>query len=284
MAKISKECAMKIKLDKVASYSILLVAVFFSMFPIFWTISTSIKARVDTFTLPPKFFNFSPTWKNYQLLFELDGFWRIYANTIFITLATTALCLIIGSLAAYSLARTEKFRGRSALEILMIVVRALPGIVIILPLYNLSTYFGLYDRAWALILIYTGFNIPFAIWLMTNFFDQVPTEIEDAARVDGASNKQLFTKVLIPLVTPGLVATGVFVALLSWNEFLIPVIMAGESSKTMPILVSSFISNRTLDWGPMAAAATVALLPIIIFTIAIQKWLVVGLSGGAVKE
>lgn len=284
MAKISKECAMKIKLDKVASYSILLIAVFFSMFPIFWTISTSIKARVDTFTLPPKFFNFTPTWKNYQLLFELDGFWRIYANTIFITLATTALCLIIGSLAAYSLARTEKFRGRGALEILMIIVRALPGIVIILPLYNLSTYFGLYDRAWALILIYTGFNIPFAIWLMTNFFDQVPTEIEDAARVDGASNMQLFTKVLIPLVTPGLVATGVFVALLSWNEFLIPVIMAGESSKTMPILVSSFISNRTLDWGPMAAAATVALLPIIIFTIAIQKWLVVGLSGGAVKE
>ena len=284
MAKISKECAMKIKLAKVASYSILLVAVFFSMFPIFWTISTSIKARIDTFTLPPKFFNFTPTWKNYQLLFELDGFWRIYANTIFITLATTALCLIIGSLAAYSLARTEKFRGRSALEILMIIVRALPGIVIILPLYNLSTYFGLYDRAWALILIYTSFNIPFAIWLMTNFFDQVPTEIEDAARVDGASNMQLFTKVLIPLVTPGLVATGVFVALLSWNEFLIPVIMAGESSKTMPILVSSFISNRTLDWGPMAAAATVALLPIIIFTIAIQKWLVVGLSGGAVKE
>ena len=275
---------MKIKLDKVISYSILSVALFFSMFPIFWTISTSIKARIDTFTLPPKFFNFTPTWKNYQLLFSLDGFWKIYFNTIFITLATTALCLVIGSLAAYSLARVEKFSGRSALEILMIIVRALPGIVIILPLYNLSTYFGLYDRAWALILIYTGFNIPFAIWLMTNFFDQVPTEIEDAARVDGASNLQLFTKVLIPLVTPGLVATGVFVALLSWNEFLIPIIMAGESSKTMPILVSSFISNRTLDWGPMAAAATVALLPIVIFTIAIQKWLVVGLSGGAVKE
>ena len=275
---------MKIKVGKVVSYSILFIAVFFSMFPIFWTISTSIKARVDTFTLPPKFFNFTPTWKNYQLLFQLDGFWRIYVNTIVITLATTALCLIIGSLAAYSLARTKKFRGRSALEILMIIVRALPGIVIILPLYNLSTYFGLYDKAWALILIYTGFNIPFAIWLMTNFFDQVPTEIEDAARVDGASNMQLFTKVLIPLVTPGLVATGVFVALLSWNEFLIPVIMAGENSKTMPILVSSFISNRTLDWGPMAAAATVALLPIVIFTIAIQKWLVVGLSGGAVKE
>jgi multiple sugar transport system permease protein len=269
---------------KLFSYLILLLATVFSLFPIFWTISTSIKTRIDTFTLPPKFFTFTPTLKNYQSLFQYDGFWRICLNTIFITFCTTVLCLAIGSLAAYSLARNSKFRGRSSLEILMIVVRALPGIVIILPLYNLSTYIGSYDKMWALILIYTGFNIPFAIWLMTNFFDQVPIEIEDAARVDGANNFQLFTRVLMPLVAPGLVATGVFVALLSWNEFLIPIIMAGENSKTLPILVSSFISNRTLDWGPMAAAATFALIPIIIFTIFIQKWLVVGLSGGAVKE
>ena len=275
---------MKLKPGKFFSYGILLIAVFISLFPIFWTISTSIKTRVDTFTLPPKFFNFSPTLKNYQSLLQYDGFWRIYFNTILITFCTTVLCLLIGSLAAYALARTPRFRGRNSLEILMIVVRALPGIVIILPLYNLSTYLGLYDKIWALILIYTGFNIPFAIWLMTNFFDQVPIEIEDAARVDGASHLQLFSRVLLPLVAPGLVATGVFVALLSWNEFLIPIIMAGEDSKTLPILVSSFISNRTLDWGPMAAAATFALIPIIIFTIAIQKWLVVGLSGGAVKE
>lgn len=275
---------MKLKPGKLLSYGILLIAVFISLFPIFWTISTSIKTRVDTFTLPPKFFNFSPTLKNYQSLLQYDGFWRIYFNTILITFCTTVLCLLIGSLAAYALARTPRFRGRNSLEILMIVVRALPGIVIILPLYNLSTYLGLYDKVWALILIYTGFNIPFAIWLMTNFFDQVPIEIEDAARVDGANNLQLFGRVLLPLVAPGLVATGVFVALLSWNEFLIPIIMAGEDSKTLPILVSSFISNRTLDWGPMAAAATFALIPIIIFTVAIQKWLVVGLSGGAVKE
>lgn len=275
---------MKLKPGKLLSYGILLIAVFISLFPIFWTISTSIKTRVDTFTLPPKFFNFSPTLKNYQSLLQYDGFWRIYFNTILITFCTTVLCLLIGSLAAYALARTPRFRGRNSLEILMIVVRALPGIVIILPLYNLSTYLGLYDKIWALILIYTGFNIPFAIWLMTNFFDQVPIEIEDAARVDGANNLQLFGRVLLPLVAPGLVATGVFVALLSWNEFLIPIIMAGEDSKTLPILVSSFISNRTLDWGPMAAAATFALIPIIIFTFVIQKWLVVGLSGGAVKE
>jgi len=275
---------MKLNFGKITSYGILLVAVFISIFPIFWTISTSIKTRVDTFTLPPKFFNFSPTLKNYQSLLQYDGFWRIYFNTIFITFCTTVLCLLIGSLAAYALARTPRFRGRNSLEVLMIIVRALPAIVIILPIYNLSTYLGLYDKIWALILIYTGFNIPFAIWLMTNFFDQVPIEIEDAARVDGANNLQLFSRVLLPLVAPGLVATGVFVALLSWNEFLIPIIMAGEDSKTLPILVSSFISNRTLDWGPMAAAATFALIPIIIFTVAIQKWLVVGLSGGAVKE
>ena len=275
---------MKIKPGKIFSYLVLSIAVFVSLFPIFWTLSTSIKTRVDTFTLPPKFFNFSPTLKNYQSLLQYDGFWQIYFNTILITFCTTALCLLVGSLAAYALARTPRFKGRNSLEILMIIVRALPGIVIILPLYNLSSYLGLYDKIWALILIYAGFNIPFAIWLMTNFFDQVPIEIEDAARVDGANHVQLFVRVLLPLVAPGLVATGVFVALLSWNEFLIPIIMAGEDSKTLPILVSSFISNRTLDWGPMAAAATFALIPIIIFTVVIQKWLVIGLSGGAVKE
>ena len=117
-----------------------------------------------------------------------------------------------------------------------------------------------------------------------SFFEQIPVEIEESARVDGASTFKLFTRIILPLAAPGLVATGIFVSLLSWNEFLIPVIMAGENSKTLPVLVASFISNRTLDWGPMAAAAMVALIPIVLLTVVIQRWLVAGLSSGAVKE
>ena len=126
--------------------------------------------------------------------------------------------------------------------------------------------------------------IPFAIWLLTSFFNQIPIEIEEAARVDGASNTRMFVQVILPLAAPGLVATGIFISLLSWNEFLIPVIMAGENAKTLPVFVASFISNKNLDWGPMAAAATVAMVPIVALTVFIQRWLVTGLSSGAVKD
>ena len=254
-----------------ASYSLLIGASFLSLFPLFWTISTSIKDRVDTYSLPPKFFSFTPTLKNYTSLFALEKFWQIYSNSIIITLGSTLICLVI-------------FRGRTPLEGLMIAVRALPAIVLLLPIYKLSSFLGLYDSKIGLILIFAGFNIPFAIWLLMSFFEQIPVEIEESARVDGASTFKLFTRIILPLAAPGLVATGIFVSLLSWNEFLIPVIMAGENSKTLPVLVASFISNRTLDWGPMAAAATVALIPIVLLTVVIQRWLVAGLSSGAVKE
>ena len=207
------------KKEKISGYSILIFASFLALFPLFWTFSTSIKNRVDTYTLPPKFFDFTPTFKNYSSLFAIDAFPKIYLNTIFVTVMSTLIVLVIGSLSAYAIARRSRFRGRSSLEALMIAVRALPGIVL-----------------------------------------------------------------LLPLAMPGIMATGVFIALLSWNEFLIPVIMAGEESKTLPVFVAGFISNRTLDWGPMAAAATIALIPIVIFTIFIQKYLVAGLSSGAVKE
>lgn len=272
------------KKDKYSSYFVLIFASFLALFPLFWTFSTSIKNRVDTYTLPPKFFNFTPTFKNYSSLFKIDAFPKIYLNTILVTVMSTLIVLIVGALSAYAIARRPSFRGKSSLEALLIAVRALPGIVLLLPLYRLSSYFGLYDSIWALTFIYAGFNLPFAIWLLTSFFRQIPIELEEAARVDGASNMRMFIKILLPLAMPGIVATGVFVALLSWNEFLIPVIMAGEESKTLPVFVASFISNRTLDWGPMAAAATIALIPIVIFTIFIQKYLVSGLSSGAVKE
>ncbi len=266
------------------SYLILLVATFTALFPLFWTVSTSIKFKVETYVLPPKFINFTPTAKNYQSLFGMESFSRIYMNSILITVLSTLICLIAGAFTAYAIARRAEFAGRKPLEALMIAVRALPGIVIILPLFNLGSFIGIYDNIWAITLIYAGFTVPFAVWLMTSFFEQIPIEIEEAARIDGAGTLVLFRRVLLPIAAPGIVATGVFVALLSWNEFLIPVIMAGENAKTLPVLVASFISNRTLDWGPMAAAATVAIIPIAIFTILIQKWLVSGLSGGAVKE
>jgi ABC-type glycerol-3-phosphate transport system permease component len=266
------------------SYLVLIGASLVALFPLFWTISTSIKNRKDSYVIPPKFVQFDPTAKNYRQLFETDAFGRIYWNTIFVTASSTVIAVVIGTMAGYALARHRRFPGRRPFEATLVLVRALPGVVLIVPIYQLATRLDLYNNRWALIVIYATLNLPFAIWLMTGFLEQIPSEVEESARTDGANGIKTFFFVILPLAAPGIVATSIFVALLAWNEFLIPVLLAGEDSKTLPVYISGFISARTLDWGPMAAASALAIVPIAIFTALIQRRLVGGLSSGAVKE
>lgn len=271
------------RIGHAVSYIILLGAALISLFPLFWTLSTSIKTRNDTFILPPKFFNFEATWKNYIAIFDTRGFGQIYLNTVVITLASTVLCVLISTLAAYSLARSPRFRSRRPLEMSMILVRAIPAIVIMVPLFTITSKLGVYDNHVALILMYAAVNVPFATWLMTSFVGQVPVTLEQSAAVDGAGRLQILWHVVLPLILPGMAATTIFVALLAWNEFLIPVMLAGNSAKTLPVFISGFISARNLDWGPMAAASSLAILPIAILTVLAQRWLISGLSSGAIK-
>lgn len=269
---------------RLISYLILGAAVVAALFPLFWTISTSIKSRVDAFADPPKFFSFDATAKNYRAMLGDERFIGIFWNTVVVTVGSTMLCTAIGALAAYSLARHRRFPGRRPFEATLILVRALPGIIVVIPLFQIVTRLGLYDNKLAMIIIYAAVNLPFAVWLLTGFLEQVPVEIEESARTDGAGWLRLFGLVIFPLALPGLAATTIFVGLLAWNEFLIPAILAGEDSKTLPVYISGFISARTLDWGPLAAASSLAIIPIALFTALIQRKLVSGLSSGAVKE
>jgi ABC-type glycerol-3-phosphate transport system permease component len=275
--------ATKAQIGKAVSYTILLLAAFVALFPLFWTLSTSIKTRNDTFVLPPKFFSFEPTWKNYAAIFDTRGFGHIYLNTVVITLASTLLCVLVSTLAAYALARSPRFRSRRPLEVSLILVRAIPAIVIMVPLFTITSKLGVYDNHFALILMYAAVNVPFATWLMMSFVEQVPVTLEQSAAVDGAGRLQILWHVVLPLILPGMAATTIFVALLAWNEFLIPVMLAGNSAKTLPVFISGFISARNLDWGPMAAASSLAILPIAILTVLAQRWLISGLSSGAIK-
>ena len=281
---MSASSASSSRAGRVLSYVLLLAAVVSALFPLFWTFSTSIKRRVDTFAIPPRFVSFTPTWKNFTQLFNDEAFWNAYRNTAFITLVSTAISVFVGTLAAYALARHRRFTGRRTFEATLVLVRAMPGIVLMVPIYQMVTRFDLYNNRWALIMIYATINLPFAVWLMTGFIEQIPIEIEESARTDGANGFRVLLHATMPLAAPGVVATSIFVALLAWNEFLIPVLLAGEDSKTLPVYISGFISNRNLDWGPMAAASTLAIIPIAVFTALIQRRLVGGLSSGAVKE
>jgi ABC-type glycerol-3-phosphate transport system permease component len=266
-----------------ACYLALCVAALVALFPLFWTLSTAVKTREDTFALPPVFFDFTPTLKNFAAILQTRGFGQIYLNTVVITLAATLLCVLVSTLAAYALARAPRFRGRRPLEIGMILIRAIPAIVIMVPLFAITSRLGVYDNHIALIVMYAAVNMPFATWLMTSFIAQVPQSLEDSAAVDGARRWQVLVLVVLPLILPGMAATTIFVALLAWNEFLIPVMLAGNSAKTLPVFISGFISARSYDWGLMAAAAALAILPIAILTVLAQRWLISGLSSGAIK-
>ena len=271
------------KIAATASYGLLGLAAFVALFPLFWTLSTAVKNRDDTFAMPPVFFDFVPTAKNFVAIVQTRGFGQIYLNTIVITVASTLLCVAVSTLAAYALARSPDFRGRRPLEIGMILIRAIPAIVIMVPLFAITSRLGVYDNHLALIVMYAAVNMPFATWLMTSFIAQVPPSLEESAAVDGARRWQVLGLVVLPLILPGMAATTIFVALLAWNEFLIPVMLAGNSAKTLPVFISGFISARNFDWGPMAAAASLAILPIAILTVLAQRWLISGLSSGAIK-
>jgi ABC-type glycerol-3-phosphate transport system permease component len=270
-------------LGNLAAYATLGACVIIALFPLFWTISTSIKQRVDTFVLPPKFLDFTPTLKNYLAIFNTAGFGKIYWNTVIITLGSTMLCVAVSTMTAYALARAPRFRSRRSLEVSLILVRAVPAIVIMVPLFQIVSLLGLYDNHLMLIVMYAAVNIPFATWLMTSFVEQIPIALEQSAAVDGASRLKILWFVVLPLMLPGIAATTIITGLVTWNEFLIPVMLAGNDSKTLPVFIAGFISARNLDWGPMAAASSLAIIPIAILTVLAQKKLVSGLASGAIK-
>ena len=267
----------------VLSYATLAVACFVALFPLFWTVSTAIKQRGDTFVLPPKFFNFEPTAKNFSAILQTRGFWQICLNTAVITIGSTLLCVAISTLAAYALARSPQFRSRRPLEAGLILIRAVPAIVVMVPLFQIVSRLGLYDNQLVLIIMYAAVNIPFAVWLMISFVEQIPIALEHSAAIDGAGRMQILFHVVLPLILPGMAATTIFIALLGWNEFLIPVMLSGNNAKTLPVFIAGFVSSKNLDWGPLAAASAIAVLPITVLTVAAQRALVSGLSTGAIK-
>jgi len=274
---------MKIRVGSIATIIFLTFTSIALLFPIFWTISTSLKTRAETFQLPPIYVGFTPTLRNYESLFTDAAFLRVLMNTIVVTVGSTLLAITVGALAAYGLARARSFPGRRPLEVSLILLRAMPGVVLVVPLYDLLANAGLLGKMPTLVVLYALVNLPFTIWIMTPYFQGIPAELEEAAVVDGASSRIVFLRIVLPVALPGIAATALFVGLLAWNEFLIPVVLGNESTKTLPVLISGFISARDLDWGPMAAASSLAIIPIAIVTIVMQRRLVSGLSQGAVK-
>jgi multiple sugar transport system permease protein len=251
------------------------------LFPIVWVILGSLKGREEASAIPPVWI-FRPSIENYVSAFVRRNFSMLFVNSLVATLGSTVVVVVLGSMAGYGLARF-RIMGKQGILVWIMSTRMFPPIAAIIPIFLLFKNLDLIDTRQGLVLIYIAFNLPFAIWIMTGFFAEIPSELDDAALVDGCTPWQAFTKVILPLSLPGLAATAIFCMIFSWNEFLFALIISRSHSQTLPIGVMGFITQRGVLWGEMSAASTVIMMPMIVFIFFVQRYLIRGLSFGAVK-
>ena len=255
-----------------------------ALFPVYWMVLTSFKRNSEVRTLTPSFLPRNPTLNNYHKVFEREYFWTAMRNSLMVTVTVVFLALAIAFFAAVALSRF-RFRGRTWFLIAVIGIQMIPAEALIISLFQVLDGRDLTNRIIGLSLTYLIFVLPFTIWTLRGFVSGVPLELEDAARVDGASRFGAFMRVTLPLVAPGLVATGIFAFILAWNEFIFAlVIMNRPQTQTMPVWLQAFNEGaRGTDWGGVMAGSTVMALPVVIFFLLVQRKVTAGLTAGAVK-
>jgi multiple sugar transport system permease protein len=254
------------------TYVALIITMGVILSPYLWLILTSFKDRVDAFAIPPKIL-FKPTLDNYQVAFDQKGFTLNLVNSMIVSTLSTTIALVIGVPAAYSLARF-RFRANNLFLLFLLSARMLPAIVLAVPLFILFNDVRLIDNYAALVLAYLTFNLPFSVWMMRGFFLSVPSEVDEAAVIDGCSYFGAFFRAVLPLI---------FCMINSWNEFLFALILTGRHTATLPVAIPQLLTPWGTFWGQIAAVGTVTTIPVLVFAFAVQKYLVRGMTGGAIQ-
>ena len=273
------------KLSRGLKYVLLGVAVVAAIAPVYWMVTISLKNEVDQFASPPRWFRFAPTLAHYYDAFFVRSFAKYLTTSLTVAGLSTICAVTLGTLAAYGLARF-KLRGKldQRLSLWILSTRMFPPIVTAVPLFLLMRDLRLLNTIGSLVIVYTALNLPFVVWMMRGFFRELPRELEEAAMVDGDSRLGALIRVILPLVTPGLAATAVFCLIVSWNEFLLALVMTQtDASMTLPVGIAGRVTQYEIKWGVMSAAGVVAMIPILAFAMSVQRYLVRGLSLGAVK-
>ena len=258
---------------------VLLIVAFFA-FPLLWIVLTAIKPPIDVFAYPPKFI-FTPTLDNYRNVLESD-FMGSLRNSVIVALVSAAFSVALGTLTAYGFSRYTP-RGGDNLFFWILSLRMLPAIAVTVPYFLLFQRVGLTDTLLALVLVYSVFNISFTVWLLKGFFDEVPKEMEEAAKMDGYGPWGVFTHVALPLVIPGIATAMIFNVIQSINEFLLAFVLTQRKATTAPIALLNFLTPMGLDWGGISAAATMLVVPVVALAILVRKHLIRGMSFGQLE-
>lgn len=264
---------------------IIFLATLAVLIPFIYLFLNSIKPEFEFLSIPPRLFPSRIVTKYYSFLLNPESeTLRFLYNSLVVTSATTILAVLVGALAGYSLSRFKTSSKIISITVFSIVlVRFYPKITTIIPYFILMKKFHLLDTLISIIIAHVSITLPFVVLLMMSFFRDIPSNVEESAKLDGCNAWQVFWKIALPLSTPGLAASAVLTAIISWNEFLVASSLASVNAKTLPVAVSAFITDKGILWGPMSAMTTLIVVPIVLFTLVLQKYLVRGLTLGAVK-
>ncbi len=264
-------------------YVFLILFVLVSVFPLLWVFKMSIVTKSDLFQSPVATLVAPPIIDNYNTVFGNPDFRKALVNSTIIAGSTTVICLFFGSICAYSIARL-RFRFKSSVMTLILAISFFPAVAIIAPLFIQFTALGLINTYWSVIITDTVFALPLTIWILVAFFKELPKDLEEAAKVDGATTIQAFRKVIVPLAAPGVFTTAILTFIFAWNEFLFAnTFLLDTSTQPVTVVIPNFATVYTVDYGAQAAAAVVVTVPLVILVLIFQRRIVSGLTAGAVK-
>ena len=260
----------------------------FAVFPFLWMISTAFKPSAEVFSYPPSFIPREPHLDGFREILQVASptfnFLNWAKNSIKISAFTTLFSLIIATMGGYGISRF-RFFGRKILAYTILVTQVIPGSVLIVPLYIIMSNMNLLDTSFGLVLAYVTFSVPFCTWMMKGFFDTIPSSLDEAAMVDGAGRFAIFARIIVPLTIPGLLATGIFSFITGWNEFLFAsVFMSSYANWTLPVGISSFQGQYETNWATLMAGSLFITVPVVVVFLVLQKYLVGGMTAGAVKQ
>ncbi len=260
----------------------LTILLIFLLFPFYWTFITSVKSSSELYQAKVTYWPESFSWNSYEKLFGEFNFIRPMINSFIVALSTTLITLFVALLAAYAFSRYE-FKGKRAFMIMFLTNNMFPTVLLLIPLFTIMRKLGLLYTPNALILAYTTFTIPFSVWLLNGYINDLPSSLEEAAMVDGANRAQAFTRVILPILVPCLVATGVYIFMQAWNEYTFAVMFTNERNRTIPVALKNLIGQLGVQWDLLTAGGIITIIPVCIMFFFAQKRLVEGLTAGAVK-
>lgn len=264
--------------EKIACYAIAYLFILFLLAPVVWMLSTSFKGELAIFQKPPALLT-APTLDNYVSVLGDRKFVQSFWNSVIVSSATVLFSMLLAVPAAYGLSRLRS-RVKAGLLSWVLLVRAAPGMIYVIPYYVAFQQTGLVDTKIGLVLINTVFTVPLAIWILISFFDSIPYEIEEAAVIDGATRLQILTKVAIPMAAPGIASTAILVFIFAWNEFLFALTLTRFDAKTAAVAILNYMAYEGTEWGKIAAAGILILLPVLVFALFIRKYMIQTTAGG----